>query len=475
VSWIWTASLLLAAAWAVAMAVVIVMQRRSAAATLAWLLILAFLPVVGLAVYRFIGPLRLDRKKIRRRRSRKLVDEALGAIASIEAESGDPDHAELARVGISAGEAPPLRADSVAVYTEGEPAYAALCEAIERARHHVHLEYYIWEPDRFGLHLLDLLARRARAGARVRALIDALGSLKLKRRHLAPLLEAGGEHAWFNPPTLRILRGRRADFRTHRKIVVCDGAVGFTGGMNIADAHTAQHSGAAAWRDTHLGTTGSAVRALQRVFMDDWYFATGKLAGSGPEYFPPSDGTPGTHIVQVIASGPDSATFPIHRSFFTAMNTASRRLFVTTPYFIPDEAILTALVGAALRRIDVRLLIPARGDSKVIDLAARSYLPELIEAGARVYEYTPRFVHAKTMVIDEAISVVGTANLDNRSFKLNFEVAALVFGQDTNQALARAFLADLEHARELRVAELTGAPFLRRLGEAGARLMSPLL
>jgi len=473
VSW-WTATLILATAWALAMAMVIVMQRRSAAATIAWLLVLALLPFVGLAFYRFIGPLRLECKKMRRRRTRRLVSEALGTFAQIKAESVDPDAAELARVGVSAGEAPPLRAESVELYIDGAAAYAAITRAIEEARHHVHLEYYIWEPDHVGLRLIDLLARKAREGVRVRLLLDAVGSHNLRRRHLAPLREAGGEVAWFNQVTLRFFRGRRADFRTHRKIVVCDGKVGFTGGMNITDVHTAEETGIRAWRDTHLRVSGSVVRALQLLFADDWSFATEKTVAVPAEYFPAPDGD-GAHIVQILGSGPDSDAFPIQRSFFTAINSASRSLYVTTPYFIPDEPILAALIGAALRGVDTRLLIPQRGDSLLIDLAARSYLPELLAAGVRAYEYGPRFVHAKTMVIDREISIVGTANLDVRSFKLNFEVAALVYDRAVTEALARAFHDDLHGAREFQASDLTGAPFLRRLGQATARLLSPLL
>jgi cardiolipin synthase len=470
----WTVAVVVAA-WAMAMGVVIVLQRRSAAATIAWLLVLTFLPVLGLAIYRFIGPMRLERKKVRRRRTRQLVAEATGAFAAIEAQSHEHDHAALAQVGVSVGEAPPLRAESLDLYTDGASAYAAIVEAIEAARHHVHLEYYIWEPDHFGLRLLELLARRARGGIRVRLLLDAVGSHHLRRRHLAGLRQAGAEVAWFNPVRLRVFRSRRADFRSHRKIVVCDGRVGFTGGMNITDVHTSEFSGGKAWRDTHLRLVGSAVRALQRAFVDDWYFATDKLPDIGAEYFPAGDDAPAPRIVQVLASGPDAALFPIQRAFFTAINTASQRLYVTTPYFIPDEPIVAALVSAALRGVDVRMLIPRRGDSRLIDLAARSYLRELLDARVRVYEYLPRFVHAKTMAIDASIGIVGTANLDNRSFKLNFEIAALMFDRAINEALTKAFVEDLQVARELTCADLDGAPFLVRLGQAGARLVSPLL
>jgi cardiolipin synthase len=472
----WPVNLILGVIWVTAMTVVIVLQRRSAAATIAWLLLLTFLPIVGLIAYRFIGPLRLERKKFRRRASRTVVVESLGALAAISTKTGDQDIAELALVGLSSGEAPPLRADHVEVFTEGAACYASILAAIEAAEHHVHLEYYIWEPDRFGLRLIDLLRRKAEAGVKVRMLVDGIGAIKLRKKHLAPLRRAGGEIAWFNPVShIRLWPKRRADFRTHRKIVVVDGHVGFTGGMNVSEHHSAEFLAEQAWRDTHLRVEGSVVRALQHVFFDDWFFATDKLPPVDPIHFPPPAQTPGSHIVQILASGPDSTSMAIHHSFFAAMNSASKRLWVTTPYFIPDEPIQTSLVSAALRRVDTRLLIPSRGDSRMIDLAARSYLPELIAAGVKVYEYMPRFLHAKTMVVDDSVGVIGTANLDNRSFRLNFECAAVAFDRKVNAELAQAFEADLAHARRFVADDLVKAPFLSRLGQAGARLMSPLL
>src|SRR5215475_12716161 len=210
----WTILLALGTAYGLAMAVVILLQRRSAAATIAWLLVLVFLPIAGLAIYRFIGPLRLERKKVRRRRTRQLVAEALGAIRALDADPAHHEHAELARVGINTGEAPPLRAESLELYTDGASAYAAIVAAVEAARHHVHMEYYIWEPDRFGCRLLELLAKRAKDGVHVRILVDAVVSHRLRRRHLDQLRDAGAEIAWFNPVTLRVFRGRRADFRS---------------------------------------------------------------------------------------------------------------------------------------------------------------------------------------------------------------------------------------------------------------------
>ena len=237
----------LATVWVVIAAGVILLQRRSAAATLAWLLVFLFLPVVGLILYRLLGPLRLTRKQLKRRVGRRLIEDAVGAMKLLR-EAGS-DQVQVARVPIAMHEPPPLHADAIDLYVDGVSTYAAPVRGDQAARHHVHLEYYIFEPDKIGTRLRDLLVDKARAGVAVRLLLDGTGSSRLGRRFLKPLREAGAEVAWFNPIRLRWLRTRRIDFRCHRKIVVCDGVVGFTGGMNVADDHSAELS-KHYWRDT---------------------------------------------------------------------------------------------------------------------------------------------------------------------------------------------------------------------------------
>ncbi len=470
----WPILAALAVVWVSIAAAVILLQRRSAAATIAWLFALVFLPGVGLIIYRLVGPLRLKRKQLRRRVNRRLIDDALSALQTIQAQSRED--LQIARLPIGMHEAPPLHADAVDLYTDGASAYAALFSAISTARHHVHLEYYILERDRIGTRLRDLLIEKARAGVTVRLIVDGAGSSHLNDKFLRPLREAGAEVAWFNPVSVRWIRTRRVDFRSHRKIVVCDGTVGFTGGMNIADYHTAE-LGPAYWRDTHVRLEGSVVLTLQRIFIEDWLFVTENLPVDTTALFPIRDASqsPARHIVQIVASGPDHASMTIHLTYFTAITRATSRVWLTTPYFVPDESFVTALCTAALRGVDVRLLLPARGDSRLIDLAARSYMPELLAAGVRVFEYLPRFVHAKTIVLDDDLAIVGTANLDNRSFRLNFELTALLYDRDLAAQLAAAFETDLIESRELDAATLARVGLVRRLGEAGARLLSPLL
>ncbi len=460
-----------AALWVAVNSVIIILQRRSAAATISWLLVLVFLPIVGIIAYRLIGPLKLQRRKRRRSGARRIIDEGMRGLAELDEKAAH--HHQLAMVPIQLGGAPPLRAESVDIYFDGASTYAAILDAVAAAKHHVHVEYYIWEPDTIGTQLRDALVERARAGVAVRVLLDGTGSSHLSRAFLQPLRDAGAKVGWFNPVRLLSWRKRRIDFRTHRKIVVCDGRVGFTGGMNITDLHSAKLS-REYWRDTHVRFTGVAVWPLQRAFFEDWYYVMNEIVPINQATVPPAS-RDGDHLVQLVASGPDESTFAIHKTMFSAITHAKERVWLTTPYFIPDDALLTALVTASLRGVDVRVLVPKRGDSKLVDLAARSYFPELVEARVRVFEYEPRFIHAKTMVADRDIAIVGTANFDNRSFRLDFELAAVLFGEAPNAQLATAFVVDCEESREISRADLTRLPFGRRLGEASARLLSPLL
>ncbi|HEY6105284.1 MAG TPA: cardiolipin synthase, partial [Anaeromyxobacteraceae bacterium] len=340
----------------------------------------------------------------------------------------------------------------------------------------VHCEYYIFEPDRAGTRIRDALAERARAGVKVRLLVDAVGSSRLGRRFLEPLRRAGGQVARFNRPLLgRALRGL-ANFRTHRKIVVVDGCVGFTGGINVTDDHSRAARGEAAWRDTHLRLEGAAVHGLQATFLENWAFATkgrGALAGEAFQAcFPGADR--GGHWVQVVASGPDKEAYAIEALYFAAIAGSRERLWITTPYFVPSEALAAALASAALRGVDVRLLLPVRTDSFVVDAAGRTYHDALADAGVKIHLYGPPMVHAKTMVVDRDLAIVGTANLDNRSLRLNFEVVAALYSEPAAAELARLFEADLERARPRTQKERQDS-FGRRLVASAARLLSPLL
>ena len=458
----WAAYLLLLGGW-------IVLQKREPVATLSWLLGLALLPYLGFLVYHVFGPQRIHRQRLRRSRSRDAMpsDEAFQGAAHADA-------AELSRLGTAVTGLAATSARDVRLLVDGAAKYQALLAEIAAARHHVHLEYYIYEPDATGTTLRDALVERARAGVKVRLLLDAIGSARA-RRFFAPLLDAGGELAWFHPMRFgHVWRRPWANLRTHRKIVVIDGAIAYTGGMNVTDEQD-ERLGDSAYRDLHLRLEGDVVRVLQLVFCEDWAYATGSrdfLSEVARET--PRAVEHGPVRAQVLVSGPDSPWEAIHRLHVSAIQAAKTRVWMTTPYFVPGEAAMMALSSAALAGLDVRLLVPRESDSKLVTLAARSYFGPLLMAGVKIYEYGPRMLHSKSLLVDDALVLVGSANFDHRSFRLNFEVSVLFDDRDLAARLAALFEGELAHAPRVqrgRRRSLLGA----RLPEALARLMSPLL
>ncbi len=466
--------------WVVGVSMAILLERRSPRATVSWILALALMPLVGIPVYLVLGPRRLERKCRKRAIARSLVAsseatawvKASRALTEIGALAGDPA-LSLAEIAVRSNEAPPLACEDVTLYHRGGAAYEAILEAVRGATHHVHLEYYIFEDGRFARELSDALVERSHAGVAVRLLVDGFGG-SIPRALSRRLRGAGIALAEFNPIALSRFRPSLLNFRTHRKIVVVDGEIGFTGGMNVSDSHDDRVRGAEAFRDTHVRIRGDAVRALALVFLEDWAFATGETPVDARVL--PAPRGEGTHLAQIVASGPDVGDVAvIHLQQFSAIASATSRVWLTTAYFVPDEPMLVALRSAARRGVDVRILLPEAGDHPFVAAAGRSYFPELLAAGVRIFAYGPRVLHAKTLVVDHHYALVGTANFDNRSFRLNFEVCAAFFEEDIADELAAAFEADLEHAREVTPASIEGASVVARLGEATARIFAPIL
>jgi cardiolipin synthase len=463
-------------AYVVVLATWIVLEKRSPVATLAWILSLAAVPYLGFILYFLLGPRRLHRKRLRHARARLRVrsETEKRRVASIAEEEDAPLDVrarQLMQLATQAGGALPSPCDELVLFHDAASTYDAIVEAIRAAKHHVHLCYYIFEPGRAGERIRDALIERAKAGVTVRLLMDHVGSSAAGRSFLAPLRSAGAKIAWFNP--VRVPKMRHVlNFRNHRKIVVCDGEVGFTGGVNVCDDYVERDGRPPPWRDTHLMMRGSAVRWLQLAFLDDWFFATNYVPRE-KEYFP--EQAKARHIVQVVPSGPDQDWDSIRKLYFAAIAAAQQRVLVTTPYFVPDESMLTALTTAALRGVRVRILVPKRGDSRVVTAAARSYYDELLRHGVHVYEYLPTMLHAKTLVVDGFFAAVGSANMDNRSFRLNFEITVALFGRARIEELAQQFERDLKNAKEVKRQDRARLAFGWKLAEASARLMSPLL
>ena len=454
----WLAYLLWLGSW-------IVLQKREPVATISWLVSLAALPYIGFFIYYLFGPQRIRRHRLQRSRTR------VGMASEVP---GGDDAVELARLGLATTGLPPTTAQQVELLVDGGATYDALLDAVRGAREHIHLEYYIYTADHSGTALRDALIERARAGVAVRLLLDAVGSSKMPRRFFAELLAAGGELAWFHPMRFgRIWERPWLNLRTHRKIVVIDGRVGYTGGMNVTDDQNERFNDRA-YRDLHLRLEGDVVRALQQVFVEDWAYATGRrdFIGSVARAMPAP--AHGPVAAQVLTSGPDSDWEAIHRLHVGAIHAARRRVWLVTPYFVPGEAAMMALTSAAFGGLDVRLLVPRHSDSKLVTYAARSYFDTLLAAGVKVYEYGPRMLHTKALLVDDDLALVGSANFDHRSFRLNFEVCLMFRDEQVAADLAR--LIEGEFASAPRVRTERQRPLLRtRLPEAFARLLSPLL
>jgi cardiolipin synthase A/B len=467
----WMTYLLVLGVW-------IVLQKREPAATLSWILALAVLPYFGFLIYHLLGPQRIVRQRLRRVRSR--VNDANHAAISLQAQT---EALELSRVATKVTGIGPSHARKVELLIDGHAKYTRLLADIARAQHHVHLEYYIFTPDTSGRALRDALIACARRGVRVRLLLDAIGSAKAPRRFFAELEAAGGELAWFHPTRfLRFWYRPWMNLRTHRKIVVIDHRIAYTGGINVTDEEN-EALRPDAYRDLHVRIEGDVVRSLQQVFVEDWVYATDKrdvmseLARTLPMLAPEAETVAlpdGTIAAQVLTSGPDSSWETIHRLHVGLIHAAQQRVWLVTPYFVPGEAAMMALTSAALGGVDVRLLVPRRSDSLLVTLAARSYYDDLIAAGVKVYEYGPRMLHTKALLVDDNAALIGSANFDHRSFRLNFEVTMLFADNDVAGALARLIEGEFTNAPRVRVDR--PRPLLSsRLPEALARLLSPLL
>ena len=466
--------------WVLVACATLLMNRRSPTATLAWIFAFVALPFVSGLYYIVFGPRRLQRKKRRYGVARAMaatVSEYLHNTSCEKKPVLSIDARGLAVVGTRLNQGEPTFATAVRLLDDGDQKMQALAAAVLQAKHHIHLEYYIWEPDKVGSAFRDALTAAAVRGVEVRVLYDAVGSPRGDAAFWKPLRDAGGEVTPFNPLRFSFASFNFANFRTHRKIAVIDGNVGFLGGINLHDPASATRSGKDAWRDQHARIDGEPVRKLQRLFLENWTYSGGAFplsADSMPAYFPSARGGHGKGIpVQIIASGPDDEMAPLHAFFLAVLSTARSRAWIETPYLIPDEPLEAALRIAQLRGVDVQVIVPKVGDSKIVTMASHTYCEALGKAGIRIFEYGPPMLHAKTMVIDDTVAIVGTANLDNRSFRLNFEVAAAFYDKSVIDRLAARFEEDRALCRPFSVKRR--GPRTTQLLESIARLTSPVL
>ncbi len=457
-------------------------RRKEPSATFAWILVLVTFPMLGALLYWYLGRNRVRRPVRERIAVSSSFRERLGArfaarraATPVEREERAPEEpapiarsedglrgvmrlaSKVAKTSLGGGN----RARLVVGAT---PTYDALIADVDAATLHVHLEFYAFRRGAAATRVLEALERAARRGVRVRLLYDAFGSFPAGRT-FDPLVRAGGEVAPFFPLD-PIRRAATINLRNHRKIVVVDGAIGFCGGINVGDEFVP-------WRDVMLRFEGPAVAQLQTVFVEDWFFATRRDLDH-ERCFPVLDDV-GDAVLQCVQSGPDQTMEAIHHLYFAAIASARERVWLSTPYFVPDRAMLVALQTAAMRGVDVRLVVPARSNHTLASWAGASFYDDLLECGVRIYEYEPRMLHTKALVVDGRFATVGSANLDVRSFRLNFEIVVLIQDLEVVLDLTVMHLADQRASRELSHAAWRARGYAARVREGVGRLLSPLL
>ncbi len=458
--WWWTAALIELAG--LALIPHVLLHKRNPLSALSWLWALLLFPVAGPICYLAFGTERMQRKRLRRRKNSPARDDA-AALSAIEASSLPQFAQRLLRVSgrsFSAG-------NRLELIPEGEEFFQKLGDAIDAAQRHVHLEFFIWKNDTVGRQLAEALTRAAARGVEVRLLLDAVGCLSLRTSAFAALRAAGGKMSWFS--TANPFRQRWfLHLRNHRKLAVLDGAIAFVGGMNIGQEYIA-------WRDLHTRLEGPAVTELQGVFADDWYFATTEALTSQAYY--PTVSAGGIDDALVLAAGPDQdfSANSIRVTLLALMGSAQRRMWIATPYLVPDPAITAALQLCARSGIDTRIILPRHPDSLYIGHVARSFYEDLLTAGVRIYEYLPGMLHTKAVVVDEDWSMIGSANLDVRSLKLNFELNVLSHCTETTKALASILTSDFRKSERMNPAAFARRSVFRKLSEGALRLLAPVL
>ncbi len=461
-------------------AVDILLDNRDPSSTVAWIMVLFLFPVVGIFLYLYIGRNhRKQRTFIKKRKEdyvilNHLLSEQLcfTNYGELFKKSFNDTRGKIIPLLLRNTQSPVTTNNKIKVLQNGEATFSEMLAAINNAKEHIHMEYFIIKDSHIGRKFQQALIKKAKEGLEVRLIYDAVGSFRLKENFLKPLRDAGVDINAFLPVTLPFF-GSRLNYRNHRKILVVDGRIGFVGGINIGDEYLGKNKKLGFWRDTHLMIRGEAVYVLQGIFLTDWYFVSDESIDD-LKYFP-SQGYCGEKIVQIASSGPDSYWASIHQAYFSAINSSRDRIYITTPYLIPDQGILLALKTAALRGVDVRLLVPIKPDHKTVFWASKSHFEELLKAGVKIYQYGKGFVHGKVFIVDNNFVSIGTANLDIRSFDLNFEVNAFIYDKETNNKLARDFLEDLRVSREVLLEEYEKRPFLYKVAESIARVFSPIL
>ncbi|WP_353092881.1 cardiolipin synthase [Tissierella praeacuta] len=456
-------------------------ERRNPTSTWLWLMVLTFLPGIGFILYLFIGQ-DLSKKKLFKTKEQE--DYCFRDMATIQEKQMDKDeyrykdpnyvkYEDLIKMHLISSESFFTQDNDVEIFFDGNDKFKALLESIERAEDYIHLQYYIFKSDGLGIKIIEALCKKAKEGVEVKLLVDGMGGRNLSKKYANRLKASGAEIGIFFPPFVPFI-SLRINYRNHRKICIIDGKEAFVGGFNVGDEYIGLSKKFGYWRDTHIRIKGSAISSLQWRFFLDWRFATGKEITRCETYIGEEENSGNTGI-QIVSSGPDSKWTSIKDGYLKMISNARDKVYIETPYFIPDDSIFEALKLAGLSGLDVRVMIPCKPDHPFVYWASMSYIGELLQAGVKFYTYEKGFLHSKVVLMDDFVSSVGTANLDIRSFKLNFEVNAFLYDESINLKLTDRFLNDLQYCREITIEEYNNRSKIVKIKESFSRLLSPIL
>ncbi len=463
-------------------AALVFLERRDATSTWAWILVLFFIPVFGFFIYLLLGR-KLRKKTLFKWEGRSRVGieslithqmQALHDGKFVFKDSNVRHYKDMVYLHLRNNGAVLTQDNNMQIFNDGRVKFDSLLRDIESAKDHIHIQYYIFRLDELGTRVLDALTRKATEGVKVRLLYDDMGSRSLRKRHFKEFIKAGGEVETFFPSIWPLINPR-LNYRNHRKIVVIDGRIGYIGGFNVGDEYLGLHRKFGYWRDTHLRIEGSALHPLQTRFILDWNQASSTHDIEYDEVYFPVIPAKGDTTMQIVSSGPDEEWEQIKDGYLKLINMAQDCIYIQTPYFIPDPSFYDAIRIATLSGIDVRIMIPNKPDHPFVYWATYSYVGQLLKAGARVYIYNNGFLHTKMIVIDDKASTVGTANIDVRSFKLNFEVNAFIYDKKIARELTALFYQDVALSTELSYDHYLERTRMIKTKESIARLLAPIL
>jgi cardiolipin synthase A/B len=461
---------------AIGVSIIIFLENRNPARTLTWIIILAIFPLFGFFFYLLFGQ---NYKKKMVYKKKAINDQNAHFISGTTENELNNFTAQNKRIeyliNIAANSNTPVSMNTYTkVLTNGSETFLKIIEELKKAKHHIHIESYIVRHDDIGNQIKEILINKAQNGVKVRFLYDAVGSWKLSRAYVKDLKKAGVEILAFSPVKIPIFNDT-INYRNHRKIIVIDSNVGFVGGLNIGDEYLGKDHYFGKWRDTHLFVNGEGVRTLQFIFLQDWYYMTNEFINDLNYFEISTEKKTSSGAIQLVSGGPDRKHEVIKDLFFAMITSARESIQIASPYFVPDDDILTALKVAANGGVKVKILMPDRPDKKIVFYASRSYFPELLEAGVEIYEYKQGFLHSKILIVDGEVASIGTANMDMRSFRLNFEVTAFLYLEESINHLVNDFNQDLLVSEAINLSDFKKRPIFKRIFESLSRLMAPLL